>query len=77
MLTRDQAAGADDALERIIRAAGVQVTVDGVSIDAALAGHFCAVRERWPLVHALVIARLRETDNQELLLLAEEARCDD
>lgn len=77
MLTTEQAAAADDAIDRILAAAARQVTADGVALDVALVNHFSAVCARWPYVHALVVTRLREAGDQDMLALAERTVCDD
>lgn len=75
-LSAVEAARADDILERTIAAACLQVTVDGGSLDDALARHFAYLLLGWPKVHALVAARLSETNNPILNLMM-GGGCDD
>jgi len=77
MLTTEQAAAADDALDRILAASARQVSAEGIALDAALANHFSAVCAQWPYVHALVVTRLRECGDDDMLALAERTVCDD
>jgi hypothetical protein len=67
VLAASLAAQADDIVERTLAAACLAVTCDGETLDAALAGHFAYLREAFPEVHALVVARLCETQSTMLI----------
>jgi len=67
VLAAHEAAQADDILSRTLAAACLQVTCDGGTLDGALAGHFAYLREEFPAVHSLVVARLCETQSTMLI----------
>lgn len=71
MMAPEHAKLADEAIERAVRAAGLEVTARGVTPDEALAHHFRIIRENWIVAWMLIVERLRETGNDEMLQLAD------
>jgi len=75
-LTANEAAAADDIVDRTVAAACLQVTLEGGAIDDALVGHFAYLREGWPATYGLVVLRLHEIDST-LLAYTTDGGCDD
>lgn len=72
-LAADDAAYADDILDRTILAACSQASATGASFDEAMLAHLRYLRQSWPSTYAVVVARLHET-NSDLVVYAEDGR---